>query len=131
MKCPGCQAENRDGARFCRECGARLEITCTACGESVSRADLLRGLIARPAGAPGAASGDRKLHEALMSRIRAESWTNLLFLNVLVRDGEVELWGVAGSEEQREALRVLAESMPGVGAVRTSVRVMPRHVVDS
>ena len=21
MKCPRCQAENRDGARFCRECG--------------------------------------------------------------------------------------------------------------
>jgi len=21
MRCPGCQADNREGARFCRECG--------------------------------------------------------------------------------------------------------------
>jgi len=97
----------------------------------VSRADLLRGLVAGSAGAPGKPAGDHKIHEALMSRIRSEPWANLLFLNVLVRDGAVELWGIAKSEEQREALRVLAENVPGVGAVRNSVRVMPRHFVDS
>ena len=25
MLCPSCQAENRDGAKFCDECGTRLE----------------------------------------------------------------------------------------------------------
>jgi hypothetical protein len=25
MKCPRCQAENDAGARFCEDCGARLE----------------------------------------------------------------------------------------------------------
>jgi CBS-domain-containing membrane protein len=97
----------------------------------VSRADLLRGLITGSAGALGQPAEDRKIHEALMSRIRSEPWASLLFLNVLVRDGAVELWGIAKSEEQREALRVLAESVPGVGAVRNSVRVMPRNFVDS
>jgi class 3 adenylate cyclase/tetratricopeptide (TPR) repeat protein len=32
MKCPRCQAENRDGARFCRECGATFGAVCSACG---------------------------------------------------------------------------------------------------
>jgi class 3 adenylate cyclase len=32
MTCPRCQAENRDGARFCRECGAALGTVCSACG---------------------------------------------------------------------------------------------------
>src|SRR5688572_22759853 len=32
MKCPLCHAENKAGARFCEDCGARLEIACPACG---------------------------------------------------------------------------------------------------
>ncbi len=31
MKCPKCQFENREGAKFCKECGARLEIACPKC----------------------------------------------------------------------------------------------------
>ena len=36
MKCPRCQAENVDGARFCEDCGARLEFACPSCGQPVS-----------------------------------------------------------------------------------------------
>jgi len=32
MKCPNCQFENRDNARFCKECGASLEFACSGCG---------------------------------------------------------------------------------------------------
>jgi hypothetical protein len=32
MTCPRCQATNRDGARFCRECGATFAAVCAACG---------------------------------------------------------------------------------------------------
>ena len=28
MQCPKCQFDNREGAKFCKECGAKLEITC-------------------------------------------------------------------------------------------------------
>src|SRR6059036_4368891 len=35
MKCPRCQAENREGARFCRECGATLSAVCWSCGAKV------------------------------------------------------------------------------------------------
>jgi len=31
MKCPECQSENREGIKFCEECGAKLELQCTAC----------------------------------------------------------------------------------------------------
>ena len=36
MLCPRCQADNRVGALFCGECGARIEIVCPACGASVA-----------------------------------------------------------------------------------------------
>lgn len=33
MKCPNCQAENRDHAKFCDACGAKLLLLCPACGQ--------------------------------------------------------------------------------------------------
>src|SRR5688572_15201342 len=35
MKCPRCAAENREGARFCRECGALFAAVCSSCGAKV------------------------------------------------------------------------------------------------
>jgi class 3 adenylate cyclase/tetratricopeptide (TPR) repeat protein len=32
MKCPKCQFENREGAKFCKECGNKLELICPQCG---------------------------------------------------------------------------------------------------
>ena len=36
MKCPHCQADNPEGAKFCVKCGKSLliELTCPECGES-------------------------------------------------------------------------------------------------
>jgi len=32
MKCPKCQLDNREGAKFCNECGHKFEQTCPKCG---------------------------------------------------------------------------------------------------
>ncbi|MCK5487010.1 MAG: zinc ribbon domain-containing protein, partial [Desulfobacterales bacterium] len=32
MKCPSCEFENREGAKFCNECGHKFELTCPDCG---------------------------------------------------------------------------------------------------
>ena len=32
MNCPQCQFENREGAKFCKECGTKLDLTCPQCG---------------------------------------------------------------------------------------------------
>ena len=34
MQCPKCQFENREGAKFCKECGSKLELICPDCGSS-------------------------------------------------------------------------------------------------
>ena len=33
MQCPKCQFENVDGAKFCNECGCKLEISCPGCSK--------------------------------------------------------------------------------------------------
>ena len=34
MQCPRCQFENVDGAKFCNECGSKLDVSCSKCGKS-------------------------------------------------------------------------------------------------
>ena len=95
----------------------------------VSRADLLRALVAAPpAAGQTAVPDDRTLHDAILTKIRAEPWANAVMLNVVASGGEVELWGFVTSEEQRAALRVLAETVPGVRTVRDKLSIMPRSV---
>ena len=36
MKCPKCQIDNREGVKFCEECGAKMEMECSSCGAKVS-----------------------------------------------------------------------------------------------
>jgi len=35
MKCPSCRADNREGIKFCEECGTKLEVACPKCGAAV------------------------------------------------------------------------------------------------
>ena len=35
MQCPKCQFDNREGAKFCLECGAKFEQPCPECGKSL------------------------------------------------------------------------------------------------
>lgn len=34
MECAACNFENREGAKFCKNCGAKLERVCPSCGHS-------------------------------------------------------------------------------------------------
>jgi BON domain len=59
----------------------------------------------------------RSIREELLSRLKEQSWTDFGGGNVIVKEGEVHLWGLVGSEDERRALLVLAESIPGVTKV--------------
>ncbi|MBC8456439.1 MAG: zinc ribbon domain-containing protein, partial [Deltaproteobacteria bacterium] len=37
MKCPSCQHENPDEAKFCIECGNPIEFQCPKCGANTPR----------------------------------------------------------------------------------------------
>lgn len=90
----------------------------------VSRADLLRGLIGiRPETAPGAGD-DARIRETLIRRLEAEPWANTGSMNVVVIGGVVELWGFVGSEAERDAFRVAAQSTPGVRSVEDHLAVL-------
>jgi class 3 adenylate cyclase/tetratricopeptide (TPR) repeat protein len=50
MRCPACQTENRDGVRFCEQCGAPLELACPACGARLPAPSRFCGQCGTPLG---------------------------------------------------------------------------------
>ena len=56
MKCPRCEAENRDGARFCRECGTTFAAACPACGTTLEAGSKFCDRCRAPLGATPAPS---------------------------------------------------------------------------
>jgi CBS domain-containing protein len=84
----------------------------------VSRANLLRALATRLQATAPSQVDDQRIRTALLTELRAHKWGAMVAqLDVTVENGVVELWGVVHSQEQKMAVRVLAENMPGVTRV--------------
>jgi CBS domain-containing protein len=84
----------------------------------VSRANLLRALVSylHPASAPSA--GDGAIREAILRALNSERWAPVATIDAIVRQGVVTLSGFVLDEEQRAAVKVLVENVPGVKSVR-------------
>jgi CBS domain-containing protein len=82
----------------------------------VSRANLLQALASSGKGLDVALS-DTAIRERILAHLNNQPWAHTLLLNVTVNGGVVDLWGIAGSDAERKAIRVAAESTPGVTAV--------------
>lgn len=89
----------------------------------VSRANLLHGLVARKHGL--VSSDDRSIKAALHGAI-AETGVNTPYLNIVIVQGVVSLWGVVESEQEHAALRVAVETTPGVKRIEDHVGVLDR-----
>jgi hypothetical protein len=84
----------------------------------VSRADLIRSLAARPIEPePAGPADDRTIRERILAALRGQPWWLGTYRNVVVVDGVVHLWGLVRSQAERDAMRVAAESVPGVRGV--------------
>ena len=90
----------------------------------VSRANLVRALASAPSLGP-VTSDDEALQERVTEQIRRLPGGMPWLLNVAVRDGTVDLWGAVASDQLRRAIRVAAESTPGVKAVKDNMCRLP------
>ncbi len=83
----------------------------------VSRSDLLRALVGRSRSAAPVSTDDRTIRETIMDGLDSASWAPTTTLSVNVAGGVVDLWGTIMDEQERRAIRILAENTPGVTAV--------------
>jgi len=81
----------------------------------VSRANIMHALVSLSHGAKAPAGGDAAIREQILTECEKQAWAPLV--NVVVRDGIVELWGTITDDRQREAMIVASENVPGVKEV--------------
>jgi CBS domain-containing protein len=89
----------------------------------VSRANLLHGLVARDK-APVVTADDAAIRRHVIDGAR-DAGIAEGYINVVVAGGTVQIWGVVDSEAERDAMRVAAETAPGVKAIENNVAVLP------
>jgi CBS domain-containing protein len=89
----------------------------------VSRADLLRALVAPPR--EEAELDDERIRRAILAAMKKEPWADTFYTMVEVKDGIVTFHGFRRSDAVQKALRVLAQGVPGVKEVRDETQPMP------
>ncbi|CAE6752386.1 CBS domain-containing protein [Paraburkholderia aspalathi] len=93
----------------------------------VSRSNLIRALASVAPAVDSASHDDASLREAIVMEMHGQRW-GLPKQGVLVTDGVAHLWGVIESEEEKRAIRIAAEGVPGVKRVESHLvfpSVMP------
>lgn len=83
----------------------------------VSRANLLHALASLARTMPAASKDDATVRERILAEIDKQPWAPGRLVNVIVHNGVVGLWGTIFEGRQGEALKVLAENVPGVQRV--------------
>lgn len=83
----------------------------------VSPADLLAAFLRRVDEQPQFAVSALLIRRHILREISGKRWAPHRAVNFAVREGVVELTGTAASEHMRNAIRIAAESAPGVKQV--------------
>jgi CBS-domain-containing membrane protein len=90
----------------------------------VTRANLVQAVASVP-DALEISPTDSDIRERLLSHLGEQPWAHRASLNVTVKNGVVSLWGLADSETEKQAIRVAAETLPGVRGVNDHLIVRP------
>jgi CBS domain-containing protein len=90
----------------------------------VSRADLVRALVHATAKLPMRAN-DAEICNTMLQRLDSQRFAVRSMVRVAVKDGTVTVTGIVQSEEHLQALRVMAETIPGVADVVCEIDVRP------
>lgn len=90
----------------------------------VSRANLVQAVAANrtPLDVP---VSDAVIRDSLMALLKKEMPGDTTMINAVVNDGVVDLWGFVSSQNERDAIRVAAESVSGVRAVTDNLAIRP------
>src|SRR5271156_2346867 len=97
----------------------------------VSRANLVRALamtIDEPAS--GTEADDHTIREKLLAELKAQRWAEVSPANITVKDRVVHLWSSYLSEQEKRALVVAAENIPGVRRVDDHMRPVPAYLLS-
>ena len=97
----------------------------------VSRANLVRALaMTINERASSTEADDENIRNKLLAELKAQKWAEVSPANVTVKDGVVHLWSSYLSEQEKRALVVAAENIPGVRRVEDHMRPVPVYLLS-
>src|SRR5882724_11164687 len=122
MQCPRCHAENREGRRFCGECGPSFASTCASCGFLNEGSEKFcggcgRSLAPSPTfpepkfGSPQSYTARHLVEKILMSRAALEGERKQVTVLFADLKGSMELLADRDPEEARKILDPVLEHM--------------------
>ncbi|WP_027836082.1 CBS domain-containing protein [Maritalea myrionectae] len=93
----------------------------------VSRANLMHALAAVPARSLKSVSTDVEKRDIILEALSAVPNLNVSHLNVIIDGDEVEIWGVAASNEEENAMKIALEGIDGVSKVNFNLGRLPGY----
>ncbi len=119
MKCPRCQVQNRDGLKFCEDCGARLALACQRCEAEVSPGKKFCGSCGAPVNvhaadrfaSPEAYTPKHLAEKILTSKGAMEGERKQVTVLFADLKGSMELLADRDPEEARKLLSPVVEHM--------------------
>ena len=121
MRCPKCQADNREGRRFCAECGASLNLACLSCGFSNEPGEKFCGGCGQPLtppqqvatrfSSPEIYTPKHLAEKILMSKSALEGERKQVTVLFADMKGSMELLADRDPEEARKLLDPVLEHM--------------------
>jgi CBS domain-containing protein len=93
----------------------------------ISRANLVRALVATQGPPATETNGDdRTIRHRLLAELKGQQWNRVWPSDIIVKDKIVHIWCSADrSDDERRALRVAAENIPGVQGVEEHIVAVP------
>src|SRR5829696_1600140 len=88
----------------------------------VTRGNLLQGLATLKAEPPRSVD-DATIREQLVTELKDQPWAHLYTDDIVVENSVVHLHGTVRTEDERRALRIAAENVPGVQSVEDHLMV--------
>jgi CBS domain-containing protein len=96
----------------------------------VTRANLMRALLSIHRTAPQSSDNDAAIRERILVDVGRQDWSSGAAVDVVVHGGMVDLWGSVSDRTQRDALKVLAENVPGVVRVEDHLTLKDQFIGD-
>lgn len=89
----------------------------------VSRADIVRALAVAGLTPPAPGTDDRSLRQAVLAEMERGGLSYHPYVNIVVSEGAVHLWGFVETREEADALALACRNVPGVKEVDSHLAV--------
>lgn len=102
----------------------QLPVTCGAAVVGmITKTELLAAVAADIRQSEPGTSQNPTSRDDILAAIRKESWATGALVDVIVKDRDVEMWGVIVDPNQRNALKALIENIPGIAKVTDHLKL--------